>query len=78
MYVSDVEEDEEEEEEEDEEEEEEEEEEYIPSIDLYRERSLYEILQRELAFKIPTWVPLAGFTAILSYLWIVGFVSGRC
>jgi hypothetical protein len=82
MYVSDVEEEEEEEEEDEEEEEEEEgeeeEEQYIPSIDLYRERSLYEILQRELAFKIPTWVPLAGFTAILSYLWIVGFVSGRC
>jgi hypothetical protein len=80
MYVSDVEEDEDEEEEEEEEDEEEEEEEeqYIPSIDLHHERSLYEILQRELAFKIPTWVPLAGFTAILSYLWIVGFVSGRC
>lgn len=88
LYVSedeeeedeDEEEEEEEEDEEDEEEEEEEEEQYIPSIDLHRERSLHEILQRELTVhvKIPTWVPLAGFTAILSYLWIVGFVSGRC
>jgi hypothetical protein len=65
-----------EEDEEDDEAEEEEttEAEYVTTI------SLGEALQREVAVhvKIPAWAPLAGFTALVAYLWIVGFVSGRC
>ena len=73
LYVSD--EDTEEDEEDDEAEEEETTEaEYVTTI------SLGEALQREVAVhvKIPAWAPLAGFTALVAYLWIVGFVSGRC
>jgi hypothetical protein len=60
-----------EEETEDETEDETEEEEYTP---------MYKLLHQELSLhvKIPTWVPLAGLTAVLSYLWVVGFVTGRC
>jgi len=72
LYVSD--EDTEEDEETEEEEEETTEAEYVTTI------SLGEVLQREVAVhvKIPAWAPLAGFTALVAYLWIVGFVSGRC
>jgi hypothetical protein len=54
--------------------------EYVSTIALNHEQTISEILQRELTVhvKIPTWVPLAGITAILSYLWVVGFVTGRC
>ena len=80
LYVSDDEAEDEDEEDEQNNEDSEGSSEYVSTIALNHEQTISEILQRELTVhvKIPTWVPLAGITAVLSYLWVVGFVTGRC